>query len=122
MKILKLSPYFFPEQVSSTHLTEDLDKAYAKAGYIQENYVPTPTRGVSDEVRKKYLHRKKETLYNGSLNVYRFKMFREGKNPLVRAARYIFVNLIQYSKGKKKKIKRKYLLYIICKMFFRILS
>lgn len=33
MKILKLSPYYFPEQISSSHLTEDLEEAYVEAGF-----------------------------------------------------------------------------------------
>ena len=33
MRILKLSGYFYPEQVSSTHLSKDLNEAYMKAGF-----------------------------------------------------------------------------------------
>ncbi len=99
MKILKLSPYFFPEQVSSSHLTDDLNEAFAEAGFAQENYVPTPSRGVSDEIRKQYSGKRTEVLYGGSLVVHRFSMFKEGKNPIQRAIRYILVNLIQYEKG-----------------------
>lgn len=99
MKILKLSPYFFPEQISSSHLSNDLNKAFAEAGFEQENHVPIPSRGVSDETRKQYYGKRTEILYDGSLVVHRFSMFKEGKNPIQRAIRYIMVNLIQYGRG-----------------------
>ena len=101
MKILKLSPYYYPERISSSHLTEDMEEAFANAGFEIEVYSPTPTRGITEEVYREYKNKPVEELKNGKIKVYRFKMFREGKNPLVRAARYILVNLIQYSKGKR---------------------
>ena len=99
MKILKLSPYFYPEKVSSSHLTDDLNVAFAEAGFTQENYVPMPSRGVSAEVRKEYQNKKQEMLCDGTITVHRFPMFREGKNSLQRAFRYVLVNLIQLYKG-----------------------
>ena len=53
MRILKLSPYCDPEQVSSSHLTTDLNEAFYEAGFTIENFVPMPTRGISKEVRDK---------------------------------------------------------------------
>ena len=38
MKILKLSPYYDPEQISSSHLTKDLEEAYVNAGFEIEIY------------------------------------------------------------------------------------
>lgn len=99
MKILKLSPYCDPEQVSSSHLTTDLNEAFVAAGFTIENYAPTPTRGVSKEVRDKYKKIKYETKYGGKLIIHRFAMFGEGKNPIQRALRYVFVNIVQYIKG-----------------------
>ena len=103
MRILKLSGYFYPEQVSSTHLSKDLNEAYMKAGFDFVNYVPTPTRGISEEVRKEYKAKKYEVRDNGHTIVHRFSMFREGKNPIQRALRYVLVNLIQYFKGSSAK-------------------
>ena len=103
MKVLKLSPYYAPEQISSSHLTEDLTQAYIRAGIVVENYVPTPTRGISQEVRKKYKKIKYEELDGGYTLVHRFSLFREGKNPLQRAFRYVLCNLIQYAKGVRAK-------------------
>lgn len=54
MKMLKLVPYYTPEIISSTHLGRDLYASYEKAGICTELYTPTPTRGVTEEVRKEY--------------------------------------------------------------------
>lgn len=99
MKILKLSPYCFPERVSSSHLSNDLNKAYKEAGIETEIYCPTPTRGIDEETRKKYKKIKYEERYDGYVKIYRFSMFREGRNPIMRAIRYILCNIIQYFKG-----------------------
>lgn len=103
MRVLMLSSYFFPEQVSSTHLTKDLHEAYLDAGFKLVNYVPTPTRGVSAEVRREYSKRKYEELQDGKIIVHRFSMFREGRNPIQRAVRYVMVNVAQYFKGSRAK-------------------
>lgn len=100
-KILKLSPYFYPEQVSSTHMSRDFNKELFEAGYTIENYVPTPCRGITKELREKYRKMKYEELDNGHMIVHRFSMFPEGKNSIQRALRYVLVNLIQYEKGSK---------------------
>ena len=103
MKILKLSAYCSPEQVSSSHLTTDLNEALVAAGFNIENYVPTPTRGVSKEVRKKYKKIKYEELENGKIVIHRFSMYGEGKNSIQRAIRYLLVNIVQYIKGSHAK-------------------
>ena len=103
MKILKLSPYYFPEQISSSHLTEDLENAYINAGFDIVIHVPTPTRGVSQETFEKYKQIKNEKLHDGHITVHRFRMFRERRNPIQRVVRYIFVNFIQYLKAGKEK-------------------
>ncbi len=99
MKILKLSSYYFPEKISSTHLSQDLEDAYIDAGFTTEIYCPTPTRNITKEVREQYKKIKYEQLKGGNITVRRFSMFHEGKNPIVRAIRYVLVNLIQYRKG-----------------------
>ncbi len=98
-KMLMLSPYFYPEQVASTHLTNDINEALYKNGFFIENHVPTPTRGVSEEEREIYKKKKIEKFDDDHMVVYRFDMFREGKNPIQRALRYLLVNIIQYRKG-----------------------
>lgn len=99
MKILKLSSYYAPEQVSSSHLTRDLEEGYLNAGFSIDVYVPTPTRGVSAEVRKQYKKIKYEEKCDGKITVHRFSMMREGKNPIGRALRYLLINLAHYHKG-----------------------
>lgn len=99
MKIIRLSPYYAPERISSSHLTEDLEAAYAAKGFTTELFVPTPTRGITAQEREQYKKIKYEEKYGGKLIVHRFSMFREGKNPILRALRYVLVNVIQYFKG-----------------------
>ena len=103
MKILRLSSYCAPEQVSSSHLTADLNKAFVEAEFIIEDYVPSPSRGISKEVREQYKKIKYEEKYEGKYKIHRFSMFAEGKNPALRAFRYILVNIIQYVKGSHAK-------------------
>jgi glycosyltransferase involved in cell wall biosynthesis len=99
LKILKLSSYYEPEQISSSHLSRDLEEAYIDAGFEIEIYAPTPTRGVSKGIRQKYKKIKYEEKYDGKIKVYRFAMFGESRNPFLRAVRYILCNIIQYFKG-----------------------
>lgn len=103
MKLLKLSPYYAPERISSSHLTEDLEQAYVSAGIEIENYCPTPTRGITAEERERYKTIKYEELHDGKVKIHRFAMFREGRNPIGRALRYVLVNLAQYHKGVRAK-------------------
>ena len=99
MKILKLSPYYQPEQISSSHLTDDLERTYINADFEVEIFVPTPTRNISNDQREKYKKIKYEEKYDGKIKIHRFAMFQEGKNPVFRAFRYILCNMIQYWKG-----------------------
>lgn len=103
MKILKLPPYYFPEQVSSTHLSADLTEGFVSKGWLVENIVPMPCRGISDELRNEYKHKRHEILYDGKVTVKRFPMFKEGRNPVIRALRYFLVNSIQKKRAKKAK-------------------
>lgn len=99
MKILLLPAYCYPEHAASDYLVRNRHEAFATAGFHSVSYVPMPTRGVSDDVRKKYKKRKLEYLYDGHLEIHRFAMFREGKNPVWRALRYSLCWMIQLYKG-----------------------
>ncbi len=103
MKILKFSSYFFPENVASSHLSKDLYETYRDVGICTENYVPTPSRGIDKATRKKYKKILYEEFYDGSLHIRRFPLMREGRNPILRAWRYLLCNLKQYKYGKKAK-------------------
>jgi glycosyltransferase involved in cell wall biosynthesis len=103
MKLLKLSSYYAPEQVACSHLIRDLEDGYLAAGFTTDVYCPTPTRGITAEVRKKYKKVKYEELHDGKIIIHRFSMLGEGKNPIQRALRYVLVNLKQYSRGSRAK-------------------
>ena len=104
MKILFLNPYYKPEKTSSAHFGEDLRQALAAAGHTMELYTPMPTRGVSNTLRKDYKKNKKqETELDGALRVHRFPLFREHKNPLLRALRYSILELKHLRCARKAK-------------------
>lgn len=103
MKLLLLTPYFNPEQMASTHLDNNRYEAFAEAGIKMELYTPMPTRGISEELRAKYKKRKREKSYHDMMSVYRFSMYREGKNPILRALRYVFCFIKQFYYGVKAK-------------------
>lgn len=103
IEILKLPPYSYPERISSSHLTEDLNKAFGKSGFHTTAYAPNPCRGIDETIRRKYKKIPHEKLEDGSIDLYRFPLFKEGKSPVRRALRYIICNIIQYRKGKKVK-------------------
>ena len=64
---------------------------------------PTPTRGISGEIRREYRYRREETLYGGKVYVRRFWAPREGKNPVVRAFRYFWCIFQSWRLGRKAK-------------------
>lgn len=88
MRILFLTAYFHPEQAASPYLGENRNQAFADAGYDMVVYTPTPTRGISENVRKEYKKKKMEFLYDGKMIVHRFNLIGEKKNPILRAWRY----------------------------------
>ena len=99
MRLLFLPAYFYPEQAASSYLGANRNQAFANAGFKSVAYVPTPTRGVTDEVRNKYKKIKKEYRYDGQYEINRFSMFREGKNPVLRALRYSLCWIKQFNRG-----------------------
>jgi glycosyltransferase involved in cell wall biosynthesis len=105
MKILLLPAYFHPETVASGYLTENRDEAFTSAGFDLVTRVPTPCRGISKEVRKLYCEKKyrHESLYGGKMQVYRFPLYTEGKNPVLRALRYSVNWVIQLWYGLTEK-------------------
>ena len=103
MKILLLPPYFFPEKMASSHLDHDRYETFASHGVLMDLFTPMPTRGVSDKVRLTYKKRKEEFAYDNMMRVYRFSMYREGRNPFLRALRYVFCFCKQFYFGWKSK-------------------
>ena len=53
MKILFVDAYFHPENISFTHLEDDIIEGIINAGHSIEIICPIPSRGVSKDVYKK---------------------------------------------------------------------
>ena len=101
MKILYLPAYFYPETTSSSFLTDSRNRAFADNGFEMVTYTPTPSRGVSKDIRKEYSSRyhRVETMYEGKMIVHRFPLYAEGRSPILRGLRYIICLLIQFHKA-----------------------
>lgn len=99
MRILQLAGYFFPEKAASIYLEENRYEAFSKAGFYTVVYAARPQRGLSEEEYQEYKHKKLEMMYNRGVEVHRFAMYREGKNPILRALRYFLISVIQLWKG-----------------------
>ncbi len=97
MKILEIPGYFYPEQMSSTQMDDDRYRAFAKAGIEIEMYAATPTRNVTVDVRREYKKKRLEKMYDGQMTVHRYSLYREGKNPLLRAFRYLLQCIKQFN-------------------------
>lgn len=94
-----LPAYYYPEQAASPYLGNNIREAMCNAGFILDLYTPMPTRGVSEEIRVEYKDRKVEYEYDNKLVIHRFSMYREGKNPINRALRYVICWCVQLGKG-----------------------
>lgn len=103
MKVLQLTGYFLPEKAASIYLVENRLEAFAEAGFDNVIWASRPTRGLSDEEYQEYKHKKLETMYDGKLTIHRFAMYREGKNPILRALRYSLNWIIQFWHGLTEK-------------------
>lgn len=99
MRILQLAGYFFPEKAASIYLEENRFEAFSKAGFTTIVYAARPQRGLSEEEFQEYRHKNLEMMYDDSVEVHRFLMYREGKNAILRALRYFLISLIQLWKG-----------------------
>jgi len=103
MKLLEMFPYYEPEEVASSHLTKDLEEAFIQEGFDLEIITPIPCRGVTKGVRGKYKNIKCEEKYGGKVKIYRFQMFAEGENPIVRCVRYLLCNVAHLYYGLRAK-------------------
>lgn len=99
-KLLMLPAYAKPEEAASAYLGRNRNEALFEKGIDIVSYAPTPTRGVSDEVRKEFKKDKKHwVIADGHMVIHRFSMFREPKNSLIRFIRYILCCFKQYHLG-----------------------
>lgn len=90
MKVIFPFSYYYPEQCAGIFVVDDLMHRLADEGDESVIYVPTPTRNVREGVEWK----RKEVHCDDKMVVKRFRMYGEGKNPLLRALRYCFCELV----------------------------
>lgn len=91
MRILIPFSYYHPEQCAGLFVIDDMTEAAARQGIKSLITVPTPTRNVPPGATWS----RNETLYDGKIVVHRFRMYGEGKNPVLRAFRYLLCELVQ---------------------------
>ena len=91
MKILIPFSYYHPEQCAGLFVVDDMTAEAARQGIESVITVPTPTRNVAPGAKWD----KEETLCDGKVLVHRFQMYGEGKNPVLRALRYLFCEIVQ---------------------------
>jgi len=91
MKILIPFSYYHPEQCAGLFVIDDMTEEAAKQGISSQITVPTPTRNVEPGAKWS----RNETLRDGMVQVHRFRMYGEGKNPVLRALRYLFCEMVQ---------------------------
>lgn len=106
MKVLTLACYCFPEEAASSYLSNNRNQAMAEAGIEMLVYTPTPTRGINIQLRDKYKKIKEENRFDGMMTIKRFSMYAEGKNPLMRALRYLLIDIYEFFVGAYSKSAR----------------
>lgn len=96
MNILFLDAYYEPEKIAYTHLEKDLVEGLVNSGHNVSIICPIPTRGISKEIKDTYKSIKRETKYDGKVNITRFWAPQEGRKVVIRAFRYFWCNLRTY--------------------------
>lgn len=91
MKILIPFSYYHPEQCAGLFVIDDMTAEAARQGMESVITVPTPTRNVVPGAKWD----RDETLCDGKVLVHRFRMYGEGKNPVLRALRYLLCEIVQ---------------------------
>lgn len=85
MKAIFPCSYYLPETAASLYITDNIVHACAENKIEVDLYTPTPTRNVPKGAEWK----RDERLVDGLLRIHRFHLYGEGKNPLLRALRYL---------------------------------
>lgn len=91
MKLLIPFSYYHPEQCAGLFVIDDMTEEAARQGIESLITVPTPTRNVPTDAKWE----RNETLWDGKVKVHRFHMYGEGKNPVLRAFRYLLCEIVQ---------------------------
>lgn len=89
MKAIFPCSYYLPETAASLYITDNIVHACAENGVEVDLFAPTPTRSVPEGA--KWV--REEQQVDDKLRIHRFHLYGEGKNPLLRALRYLLGEL-----------------------------
>lgn len=90
MKAIFPCSYYLPETAASLYITDNIVHACAENGVEVDLFTPTPTRSVPEGATWE----REEQQVDGKLRIHRFHLYGEGKNPVLRALRYLLGELI----------------------------
>lgn len=101
MRVLKLTAYSYPEKTAGGYIGGNMNQAFINQGWDIVNYAPTPSRGLTEEEIREYrkIEHRKEVFEDGHYIVHRFKMYKEGKNSILRALRYFLCTIKHFNRG-----------------------
>lgn len=91
MRVFFPFAYYYPEQCAGIFVVDDVMREAAKQGVSSYLSVPTPTR----DLPKDASWLRNEVQEGGLIRIHRFRMYGEGRNPLLRALRYLFCECAQ---------------------------
>lgn len=91
MRIIIPFSYYYPEQCAGIYVVDDMMRKAASEGISSLLIVPTPTRNVPQDAK----WFRNEEQYQGLIKIHRYRMYQEGKNPVLRALRYSLCELVQ---------------------------
>jgi len=91
MKVLIPFSYYYPEHCAGIYIVDDMMREAAAQGISSLLTVPSPTR--NDPEGATWLL--DEQQWEGLIQIHRFRMYGEGKNPVLRALRYLLCECIQ---------------------------
>ena len=90
MKAIFPCSYYLPETAASLYITDNIVHACAENDIEVDLFTPTPTRSVPGGAKWE----REEQQLDGKLRIHRFHLYGEGKNPMLRALRYLLGELI----------------------------
>lgn len=90
MKAIFPCSYYLPETAASLYITDNIVHACAENGVEVDLFTPTPTRSVPEGATWE----REEQQVDGKLRIHRFHLYGEGKNPVLRALRYLLGEMI----------------------------
>lgn len=91
MRVFFPFAYYYPERCAGIYIADDLMHALADSGIDSYMSVPSPTRNLPKDAKWE----RTEKSVDGRITIHRFRMFKEGKNSLIRALRYFFCEIAQ---------------------------